>query len=105
MSANYGGPASPAPAGGHKGLIVLLGVMSAIGPMTMDMYLPALPQMVLDLDASEAAIQTTLTGSLIGMALGQLVLGPLSDAVGRRIPLLVGLIVHVVSSVLHRRSH
>lgn len=74
--------------------------MSALGPLTMDMYLPALPQITRDFHSSEAAVQTTLTGSLVGMALGQLVLSPISDALGRRRPLLVGLGIHAVFSIL-----
>lgn len=68
--------------------------------MTVDMYLPALPQIVRDLHTSETAVQITLTGSLIGMAIGGLVFGPLSDAVGRRKPLIIGLSMHVVFSIL-----
>ncbi|WP_022899179.1 multidrug effflux MFS transporter [Humibacter albus] len=88
----------------HRGLIVLLGVMSALGPMTMDMYLPALPQIAHEFSTSEAAVQVTLTGSLLGMALGQLVFGPLSDVLGRRWPLIIGLLAHVVFSVLSAMS-
>lgn len=84
----------------HRGLIVLLGIMCALGPMTVDMYLPAMPQIARDFATSEAAVQTTLTGSLLGMAVGMLLLGPLSDAVGRRWPLIVGLGMHAVFSVL-----
>ncbi|GAB3567881.1 multidrug effflux MFS transporter [Spelaeicoccus albus] len=86
--------------GSHRGLIVLLGLMSALGPMTVDMYLPALPQITHDFATSEAAVQTTLTGSLLGMAAGQLVLSPITDALGRRWPLIAGLGIHVVFSVL-----
>ncbi|GAB3031857.1 multidrug effflux MFS transporter [Parafrigoribacterium mesophilum] len=84
----------------HRGLIVLLGIMCSLGPMTVDMYLPAMPQIARDFATSEAAVQTTLTGSLLGMAVGMLLLGPLSDAVGRRWPLIAGLSVHAVFSVL-----
>lgn len=87
-------------AGSRRGLIILLGALSALGPMTVDMYLPALPQITTDFATSEAAVQVTLTGSLVGMALGQLILGPISDALGRRTPLLIGLAMHVVFSVL-----
>lgn len=87
-------------AGSHKGLLILLGLMSALGPMTVDMYLPALPQITHDFATSEAAVQTTLTGSLLGMAVGQLVLTPITDALGRRWPLIAGLGIHMVFSVL-----
>jgi MFS transporter, DHA1 family, multidrug resistance protein len=84
----------------HRGLIVLLGIMCALGPMTVDMYLPAMPQIARDFATSEAAVQTTLTGSLLGMAVGMLLFGPLSDALGRRWPLVVGLSVHALFSLL-----
>jgi len=83
----------------HRGLIILLGAMSALGPMTVDMYLPALPQIVRDLATNETAVQATLTGSLLGMALGQLLMGPISDSIGRRRSILIGLGIHVVFSV------
>src|SRR3546814_19081709 len=58
-------------------LILTLGVMITLGPLTIDMYLPALPDIEVDLATTEAAVQLTLTGTLIGLALGQLVVGPL----------------------------
>ncbi|MDQ4086088.1 MAG: multidrug effflux MFS transporter, partial [Actinomycetota bacterium] len=72
----------------------------SLGPLTVDMYLPALPALAEDLDASDAGVQFTLTGMLAGLAFGQLVIGPLSDAVGRRRPLLTGVAVHALASVL-----
>ena len=72
----------------------------ALGPLTIDMYLPALPSIVDDLNTSSAAVQLTLTGTLIGLAIGQLVIGPLSDIVGRRLPLIAGTAVHIVASLL-----
>src|SRR4051812_35836678 len=63
------------------------------------MYLPALPTITDDFGATAAAVQLTLTGTLLGLALGQLLVGPLSDAVGRRAPLLAGVGVHIVASV------
>lgn len=84
----------------RRSLIILLGLMSALGPLTMDMYLPALPQITRDFHTSDAAVQTTLSGSLIGMALGQLILSPISDALGRRRPLIAGLCIHAIFSVL-----
>ncbi len=77
-----------------------LGAFVALGPLTVDMYLPALPTIADDLQTSAATIQLTLTGTLVGLALGQLVLGPLSDALGRRGPLLAGTALHVVASLL-----
>ena len=81
-------------------LVLVLGALIALGPLTIDMYLPALPDLARDLDASDAGVQFTLTGMLAGLACGQLVIGPLSDAVGRRRPLLAGVALHVVASVL-----
>ncbi len=80
-------------------LILVLGSLIAVGPLTIDMYLPALPAIVDDFATSSAAVQLTLTGTLVGLALGQLLIGPLSDAVGRRAPLIAGTALHVVASV------
>jgi DHA1 family bicyclomycin/chloramphenicol resistance-like MFS transporter len=77
-----------------------LGAFIALGPLTIDMYLPALPTITDDLATTSATVQLTLTGTLVGLALGQLVLGPLSDALGRRRPLLAGTALHVVASLL-----
>src|SRR3712207_241187 len=64
------------------------------------MYLPALPTITRELETTASAVQLTLTGTLIGLALGQLVLGPLSDALGRKGPLLAGTALHVLASLL-----
>lgn len=80
-------------------LVLVLGSLIAIGPLTIDMYLPALPSITDDLHTTSTAVQLTLTGTLAGLALGQLAIGPWSDAVGRRVPLLAGLILHVLASV------
>lgn len=81
-------------------LVLVLGALVALGPLTIDMYLPALPSIVDDLSSTSTAVQLTLTGTLIGLALGQLVVGPLSDAFGRRRPLLAGVALHVLASLL-----
>ncbi len=81
-------------------LVLILGGLIALGPLTIDMYLPALPAITADLLTTEATVQLTLTGTLLGLAVGQLFIGPLADAFGRRIPLLAGASVHVVASVL-----
>jgi DHA1 family bicyclomycin/chloramphenicol resistance-like MFS transporter len=81
-------------------LVLVLGSLIAIGPLTIDMYLPALPAIMTGLQTTSTAVQLTLTGTLVGLAVGQLLIGPLSDAVGRRAPLLAGLVLHVVASVL-----
>ena len=91
-------PARPAPGMARTALV--LGAFVAIGPLTIDMYLPALPTIATQLETTEAAVQLTLTGTLAGLALGQLVIGPLSDALGRRGPLLAGTALHVVASLL-----
>jgi DHA1 family bicyclomycin/chloramphenicol resistance-like MFS transporter len=99
-------PAAPAllPAGsarpGAARLALVLGAFVALGPLTIDMYLPALPSITDQLGTTSATVQLTLTGTLIGLALGQLVLGPLSDAWGRKRPLLAGTALHVVASLL-----
>jgi MFS transporter, DHA1 family, multidrug resistance protein len=80
-------------------LVLVLGSLIAIGPLTIDMYLPALPSITDDLHTTSTAVQLTLTGTLAGLALGQLAIGPWSDAVGRRLPLLAGLVLHVLASV------
>ncbi len=79
--------------------IVLLGALTALGPFTIDLYLPAFPVLERDFDTSAAAIQLTLTGTMIGFALGQLVVGPLSDKVGRRLPLIAVTALHVLASL------
>jgi DHA1 family bicyclomycin/chloramphenicol resistance-like MFS transporter len=79
--------------------IVLLGALTALGPFTIDLYLPAFPVLEADFDTTAAMIQLTLTGTMIGFALGQLIVGPLSDKVGRRVPLLSVTALHVVASV------
>ena len=81
-------------------LVLVLGALIALGPLTIDMYLPAFPQIAKDLRASDSSVQLTLTGMLLGLAVGQLVIGPLSDAFGRRRPLVVGICMHAVASVL-----
>jgi len=81
-------------------LVVVLGALMAIGPLTIDTYLPALPSLSADLRATDSQAQLTITGLLIGLGLGQLIIGPWSDAVGRRKPLLFGLAAHSITSVL-----
>ena len=84
----------------RRRVVLVLGALIALGPATIDIYLPALPSLTDDLSASPAAVQLTLTGTLVGLGLGQLVVGPVSDAVGRRLPVLVGTAVHVLASLL-----
>ncbi|HET6354939.1 Bcr/CflA family multidrug efflux MFS transporter [Streptomyces sp.] len=84
------------------GLLVtlVLGGLTALPPLSMDMYLPALPAVTRALGAPAATVQLTLTACLAGMALGQLVVGPMSDKWGRRRPLLVGMIVYVAATAV-----
>ncbi|MFD4560442.1 multidrug effflux MFS transporter [Streptomyces sp. NPDC058469] len=81
-------------------VILVLGGLTATPPLSMDMYLPALPAVTRSLHAPAATVQLTLTACLAGMALGQLVVGPMSDKLGRRRPLLTGLAVYVVATAL-----
>jgi MFS transporter, DHA1 family, multidrug resistance protein len=81
-------------------LVVILGGLAAFAPLSFDMYLPAFPELATDFGTSASAIQLTLTSCLVGVAVGQLVFGSLSDARGRRGPLLVGLVVYTVASAL-----
>ena len=84
---------------GRLWLGLMIGGLTAFGPLSIDMYLPALPQISSDLHASAALTQLTITGFLVGLGTGQLVLGPLSDAFGRRRPLLAGLTIYVVATL------
>ncbi|WP_405174084.1 multidrug effflux MFS transporter [Paenibacillus sp. FSL H8-0260] len=81
-------------------LAVILGSITTIGPLSIDMYLPALPTLVDDFGTTAALVQLSLTFFLLGLASGQLVAGPLSDVYGRRRPLLIGMFIYAVSSVL-----
>ena len=86
----------------RTGLVVtlVLGGLTALPPLSMDMYLPALPRVSDALHASSATVQLTLTACLAGMALGQLVVGPLSDRWGRRRPLLTGMLIYVLATAV-----
>jgi len=79
--------------------VVVLGALSAFGPLSLDLYLPGLPSVADGLGASASATQATLTACLLGLACGQVVSGPLSDARGRRGPLLAGVGAYVVASL------
>jgi MFS transporter, DHA1 family, multidrug resistance protein len=81
-------------------MIAVLGALVGLGPLTIDMYLPALPKIADDLSVSSSVAQLTLTGTLAGLALGQLIVGPLSDSVGRRRPLMAGIVLHMLASLL-----
>ncbi|HET6270278.1 MAG TPA: multidrug effflux MFS transporter [Arthrobacter sp.] len=79
--------------------ILMLGALTALGPFTIDLYLPAFPALEASLGVSEAAVQLTLAGTTVGFALGQLVVGPLSDKFGRRLPLILATAVHIAASL------
>jgi DHA1 family bicyclomycin/chloramphenicol resistance-like MFS transporter len=64
-------------------LVVVLGALMAIGPLTIDTYLPALPALSAEMGATDSQVQLTITGLLVGLGFGQLIIGPLSDAFGR----------------------
>lgn len=81
-------------------LILILGGLSAFGPLSIDMYLPGLPALLADFNTGASQVQLTLSACLLGLAVGQLVAGPLSDSFGRRTPLLVGLVGYAVASLL-----
>ena len=81
-------------------LAIILGALGAIAPLSIDMYLPALPALGRDFGAEASRIQLTLSAFLMGLALGQIVAGPVSDARGRRRPLLIGMAAYAVASLL-----
>jgi DHA1 family bicyclomycin/chloramphenicol resistance-like MFS transporter len=81
------------------GMLAVLGALSSFGPLSMDMYLPSTPTIAASLHASQSLVQLTLSGCLAGLALGQLVAGPVSDGLGRKKPLLAGLVAFTVLSV------
>lgn len=80
--------------------LVLLGALTAAAPLVTDFYLPALPDMARSLGTTEAAAQLTVSVSIVGLALGQLVAGPLSDRIGRLAPLRVGVLLLAITSFL-----
>ena len=79
--------------------IISLAIIVALGPAAIDMYLASMPNMATDLNTSYATTQITLTVFLIFMGLGQLVFGPVSDAIGRIAPLFAGLLAYIGASV------
>ena len=81
-------------------MIVFLGMLAAIAPLSTDMYLPALPAMMTDFSVTPSMIQMTLTASMAGMAVGQIFAGPVSDGKGRKGPLAAGMLIFTVSTVI-----
>ncbi|TDQ51727.1 DHA1 family bicyclomycin/chloramphenicol resistance-like MFS transporter [Actinomycetospora succinea] len=96
--ADDGGRADPVT--GHRARLVVLGALTAAAPLSLDTYLPALPTLTADLATTPSVAQLSLTSCLVGLALGQLVAGPLSDVLGRRRPMLIGAAGFAVASVL-----
>ena len=84
----------------HRLLIIMLGMLAATGPLSIDMYLPSLPTIQADLNASTADVQLSLSSFLIGYALGQLFYGPLSDRFGRKPVLLSGIFLYALTSFM-----
>ncbi|MCK1796159.1 multidrug effflux MFS transporter [Streptomyces sp. XM4193] len=104
--AESGAPVEAAPlarltAPQRAGLLItlILGSLTALPALSMDMYLPALPEVSGELSSPAAQVQLTLTTCLLGLAVGQIIVGPMSDQFGRRRPLMVGMICYVVASV------
>ncbi|MBC7550144.1 MAG: multidrug effflux MFS transporter, partial [Cellulomonas sp.] len=95
-----GGPPTPADYRPNAKYVLLLGLMCALPAVSSDIYLPSLPDVARDLNTTQTAVQLTMTGVLVGGAVGQLVVGPLSDRFGRRRPVLIGIALHVVISLL-----
>jgi DHA1 family bicyclomycin/chloramphenicol resistance-like MFS transporter len=83
-----------------SGVIAMLALLAAVAPLSIDMYLPAFPRMAEEFGVSASAIQLTLTTFLVGLAIGNLVIGPLSDRFGRRPLLLVGTFVSIIATIL-----
>lgn len=81
-------------------LLILLGMLTAFGPFVTDMYLPTLPSMTGDFGTTSSMVQLGLTSSMLGLALGQLLFGPLSDRCGRRMPLLAAMWLFIGSTIL-----
>ncbi|MGI5227738.1 multidrug effflux MFS transporter [Actinoallomurus sp. CA-142502] len=80
-------------------VFLILGALSAIGPLSIDMYLPALPKLTRDLSAGPSLVQLTLTACMIGLAAGQVIAGPISDMWGRRRPMFAGIAIYTVASL------
>lgn len=81
-------------------MALILGTLSAFGPLSLDMYLPALPTLADEFQSSTSYAQLSLTACMVGLAAGQLLAGPLSDVRGRRAPLIAGLILYTIASIL-----
>lgn len=83
----------------HSVLVLMLGALSAVGPFSVDMYLPGFPAIASEFGTSAAQVTLSLTSYFIGISLGQLLFGPIMDRFGRRKPLLLGLLVYIAAAV------
>ncbi|NRF93453.1 multidrug effflux MFS transporter [Paenibacillus frigoriresistens] len=81
-------------------IVLVLGSLASFGPLSLDMYLPALPVLANDLHTTTSLAQMSLTACMLGLSIGQLIAGSVSDVRGRRMPLLIGLVIYAISSVL-----
>lgn len=79
--------------------VLVLGALTALGPFTVDLYLPAFPALEASFRVDAASVQLTLTGTMVGFAVGQLIMGPLSDRYGRRMLLILATLVHIAASM------
>jgi MFS transporter, DHA1 family, multidrug resistance protein len=91
---------TPGPQAVGRALAVVLSLLTVFGPISMDLYLPVLPALTGELHAATSTAQLTITACLFGLALGQLVAGPLSDRFGRRRPLVIGVVAYIAVSLL-----
>ena len=80
-------------------LIILLGILAALGPFTIDMYLPGFKRIAEDFGTDEKQVAFTLTSYFVGIAVGQLIYGPIVDKYGRKKPLLVGLFIYILAAI------
>ncbi|WBU59509.1 multidrug effflux MFS transporter [Paracoccus albus] len=85
-------------------MALVLGLLSAVGPFAIDMYLPALPEVARDLGTSEAAAANTLTSYFIVFGIAQMIYGPMADAIGRKRPMIIGVVIFIVATVLASRA-
>jgi len=90
---------SPAFSRSFPGWLILMGALTALGPFTIDMYLPAFPAIQEGLQVSQGDVQRTLAAYLVGLACSQIFYGPLADRFGRKIPLMAGLLIYIAGSL------
>src|SRR6201996_2412624 len=84
---------------GFLRIAIVLGLLSAIGPFAIDMYLPALPSIGKDLRTDPTSVQMSLLAFFVTMGLGQIIVGPVSDMIGRKVPMYLGLGLFVLGSI------